>query len=59
MENPMIFDCTPGQSLAQLLAEASARTGLTLAEVEDLIDCDLETDHLLNYIHAMTHQRMN
>jgi len=55
----MTFDCTPAQSLAQLLAEASARTGLTLAEVEDLIDCDLETDHLLTYINALTSQRMN
>ena len=52
-------DQVPTQSMAELLEMASARTGFTPAEMEDLLDCELDTDHLLSYITAVTSKRMN
>ena len=43
----------------QLLEQASARTGFTPVEIVDLVDCDLDTEHLLGYITAVMSNRMN
>jgi hypothetical protein len=59
-ESAMIFDsdAVPFTLVAELL-EASARTGLSMAEIEAMVDSELETDHLLEYISAVVSKRMN
>jgi hypothetical protein len=56
----MIFDsdAVPFTLVAELL-EAAARTGFTPAEIEALVDSELETNHLLEYITAIVSKRMN
>jgi hypothetical protein len=54
----MIFDSVAVTLVAELL-EASARTGLTLAQIEALVNSDLETEYLLEYITAVVDKRMN
>jgi hypothetical protein len=56
----MIFDneAVPVTLVVELL-EASARTGLTLAQIEELVNSELDTDHLLQYITAVVSRRMN
>jgi len=46
-------------SMAHLLEQAAARTGFTPAAMEDLLECELNTDHLLEYITAVVSNRMN
>jgi len=46
-------------TMAELLERASAGTGFSPDEMEDLLDCELDTDHLLEYITAVTSKRMN
>jgi len=53
------YDQVPVLRVEQLLQQASARTGFTPAEIVALIDCELNTDHLLEYITAVVSQRMN
>jgi hypothetical protein len=57
----MIFDWnrTPALHVSQLLREASAKTGFTVADIEALVDSELETLHLLEYITAVLTKRMN
>ena len=57
----MTFDRNPPPiySATELLQRASARTGFTPEEMEALLDCELDTDQLLNYITAVTSNRMN
>jgi len=52
-------DQLPVHHVAQLLEQASARTGFTTAEIVALIDCELDTNHLLDYITAVMSDRMN
>lgn len=56
----MIYDSdrVPGTLAAELL-EASARTGFTLAEIEALVNSDLEPQYLLEYITAVILKQMN
>jgi hypothetical protein len=56
----MIFDsdAVPVTLVAELL-EASVRTGFTLAEIDALVNSELETNHLLEYITAVVSRRMN
>jgi hypothetical protein len=49
----------PEYSMATLLEQAAARTGFSPAEMEDLLECELNTDHLLEYITAVVSDRMN
>jgi hypothetical protein len=49
----------PTCSMATLLEEAAARTGFSSAEMEDLLECELNTDQLLEYITAVVSDRMN
>ena len=53
------YDMVPLRSVTQMLEQASARTGFTPAQIVALIDCDLDTDHLLDYITAVMSNRMN
>lgn len=57
----MTFDSNqnPTRSMAELLEQAAARTGFNASEMEDLLECELDTDHLLNYITAIVSNRMN
>jgi hypothetical protein len=59
-ESAMIFDsdAVPVTLVAELL-KASAITGFTLAEIEALVNSELETNHLLEYITAVVSRRMN
>ncbi len=47
------------RSVAQLLEEAAARTGFTASEMEYLLECELDTEYLLDYITAVVANRMN
>jgi hypothetical protein len=59
-EFAMIYDSDrmPEILVAELL-KASAITGFTLAEIEALVNSDLETQYLLEYITAVISRRMN
>jgi hypothetical protein len=52
-------DPIPIQHVAQLLQQASATTGFTPADIVALIDCELDTPQLLDYITAVMSNRMN
>jgi hypothetical protein len=41
------------------LEQAAARLGLTPAEVETMLDSDLDLDYLLDYVTAVVSNRMN
>jgi hypothetical protein len=55
------FDQDPGpvHNMAQLIQRASATTGFTPAEIVSLVDCELETNYVLDYITAVISKRMN
>ena len=57
----MIFDLnrTPVAHVWQLMEEASTKTGLSLADIEALVNSELETPHLLEYLTAVLTKRMN
>jgi hypothetical protein len=57
-ELAMIYDRMPEILVAELL-KASAITGFTLAEIEALVNSELETQYLLEYITAVICRRMN
>jgi hypothetical protein len=44
---------------SDLLQEAAARTGFSASEMQELLECELNIDHLLNYITAVVSDRMN
>jgi hypothetical protein len=58
-EHLMIFDSVPVVQVAKLMEEASARTGFTLSEIEALVESELDTSHLLEYLSAVMSNRMN
>jgi hypothetical protein len=43
----------------EFLERALARRGFTPAQTDDLLDCELNLDHLLEYITAVISERMN
>jgi len=57
----MIFDASqpPATSVGDIIEQAAARIGLSRTEMEDLLESELETDHLLAYITAVVSDRMN
>jgi hypothetical protein len=61
--NKVIFDVDQYQfSMMQeenLVMEAAARTGFTKSEIKALVESDLETCHVLDYISAVISNRMN
>ena len=59
-ELEMIFnDQGPTFSADEILEQAATRMGLTPAQMEDLLECELDPDHLLDYITAVVSNRMN
>ena len=55
----MNFDRAETGEYSYLLQEAAARTGFSASEMQELLECELEIDHLLNYISAVVSDRMN
>jgi hypothetical protein len=57
----MIFhgDQLPVAQVAELLEKASARTGFSAAEIQELVDCELDVSDLLDYVTAVISDRMN
>ena len=52
-------DQTPMIQALDLLEEAVQRTGFSRTDIEELIDSELKTSHLLEYITAVMADRMN
>ena len=55
----MNFDRTQATDYGYLLQEAAARTGFSPTEMQELLECELNVDHQLNYIIAVVSNRMN
>jgi hypothetical protein len=53
------FDYIPQHNLANLIQQASARTGFSPTDIAALVNSDLDIDHLLDYITAVMSKRMN
>lgn len=53
------LDPVPAYYIDQLLQQASARSGFTPAQIATLVDCELDTRYLLEYITAVMSNRMN
>jgi hypothetical protein len=49
----------PSDDLQELMQMASAITGFSLNAIEELLDSELETPHLLEYVTAVITKRMN
>jgi hypothetical protein len=45
--------------MEEMLDQASTRAGLSASHMLALLDCELEIEHLLVYISAVTSNRMN
>ncbi len=46
-------------SADEILEQAATRMGLTPAQMEDLLESELDADQLLDYITAVVSNRMN
>jgi hypothetical protein len=55
----MSFYRTEAADYSFLLQEAAARTGFNANEMQELLESELEIDHLLTYITAVVSNRMN
>jgi hypothetical protein len=57
----MTFDSEEIQHpyVAQLLLETAARTGFTAADMQELLESELSTDQVLDYITAFVSNQMN
>ena len=57
----MLFDRDQFSTMQEsnILQEAAARTGFTVSEIQALVECELETSHVLDYISAVLSNRMN
>jgi hypothetical protein len=55
----MLFDRTQPADYGALLQEVAARTGFSSTDMQDLLECELNIDHLLEYITAVVSDRMN
>lgn len=55
----MLFDRTPAADYGNLLQEVAARTGFSSSDMQELLECELNIDHLLQYITAVVANRMN
>jgi hypothetical protein len=53
-----LCDC-PSDDLQELMQMASAMTGLSVDDIEKLLDSGLETPHLVEYLSAVMTKRMN
>ena len=52
-------DQGPTYSATEILEQAATRIGLTPAQMEYLLESELDVDHLLDYITAVVSKRMN
>lgn len=55
----MLFDRTQPADYGVLLQEVAARTGFSSTDMQELLECELNIDHLLEYITAVVSDRMN
>ena len=55
----MSFYRSEAADYSYLLQEAAARTGFSASEMQELLESDLDIDHLLTYITAVVSDRMN
>ncbi|HWJ46506.1 MAG TPA: hypothetical protein VNS62_02560 [Candidatus Udaeobacter sp.] len=55
----MNFYRSQATDYSDLLQEAAARTGFTASEMQELLESELNVDHLLSYITAVVSDRMN
>ena len=55
----MSFYPSEAADYSYMLQEAAARTGFSATEMQELLESELEIDHLLNYITAVVSDRMN
>ena len=55
----MNVDRTQATDYGYLLQEAAARTGFSASQMQELLECELNIDHLLTYITAVVSNRMN
>ena len=55
----MNFYRSPAIDYSDLLQEAAARTGFSASEMQELLESDLNIDHLLDYITAVVSNQMN
>jgi hypothetical protein len=57
----MLFDRDQFSMIQEVntLQEAAARTGFTVSEIQALVECELETSQVLDYISAVLSNRMN
>ena len=57
----MIFDSEQFSMMQDLniLQEAAARTGFTVSQIKALVECELDTSQVLDYISAVISNRMN
>jgi hypothetical protein len=56
LDNDLVLE---EDSVAELLVQASARTGFSLPDIEAMVECELEISQLLDYITAVISNRMN
>jgi hypothetical protein len=60
MEYMMLSDFdSPHYDLSHLLEQASAITGFSAADIAAMVNSELDTDQLLEYITAVITDRMN
>ena len=55
----MNFYRSEAADYSHLLQEAAARIGFSASEMQELLESELNIDHLLNYISAVVSNRMN
>ena len=58
---PMSLNRQPAHTsnMAELLEKVLTGTGFSADQMEELLNCELNTDHLLEYITAVKSKRMN
>jgi hypothetical protein len=59
--NQMIFDREQFSMMedVNILQKAAARTGFTVSQIQALVECELDTSQVLDYISAVISNRMN
>ena len=59
--NKMLFDSDQFSMIQEvnILREAAARTGFNVSDIQALVECELETSQVLDYITAVLSNRMN
>jgi hypothetical protein len=57
----MLFDADQFLMMQEMnvLQEAATRTGFSIPDIQALVECELDTRHVLAYISAVISNRMN